>query len=117
MYKTKQYKRYAKCDNPDCPGVNGNNGGLSFPLPKRGRIIPTALLCPITLSPILTVAKSTHSKRMHKAYWWTAKGPCFTCKYFQSKALPCKPIKELKVEFATDELYGWTRDDLEDLKD
>jgi hypothetical protein len=62
----------------------------------------------------LTIAKAKSSKRMHKAYWWTSKGPCFACKYYQSKALPCQPIKELKREFAKDELYGWTREDLED---
>jgi len=86
-YKTSNYKRFAKCE--EC--------GLSYPLPKRGKISISALDCPLGKFPILII-----EKKNHKAYFWTDK-PCFTCTAIDN----CVPIKELIQEFTEMEVYGY----------
>ncbi len=62
IYKTNNYKRFAKCEI--C--------GLSYALPKRGSISNSALLCPTKRLPILIV-----EKKDQKAYLNLKKSPDF----------------------------------------
>ena len=78
-YKTNQYKRFAKCEG--C--------GTSYPLPKRGSLSNSALVCPSRKYPILIVKKNGS-----KAYFW-ADQPCFSCIEFDN----CVPVSELVEEF------------------
>ena len=87
IYKTNNYKRFAKCEI--C--------GLSYPLPKRGTINNSALICPRRDFPILII-----EKKDQKAYFW-ADGPCFRC----VESDKCKPIKELISEFTELKVYGY----------
>ena len=87
IYKTNNYKRFAKCEI--C--------GLSYPLPKRGTINNSALICPRRDFPILII-----EKKDQKAYFW-ADGPCFSC----VESDRCKPIKELISEFTELKVYGY----------
>ena len=79
IYKTKNYKRFAKCEI--C--------GLSYPLPKKGLINNSALLCPKSCCPILIIERPDQ-----KAYFWADK-PCFSCIHIDD----CIPLKELIKEF------------------
>jgi ssDNA-binding Zn-finger/Zn-ribbon topoisomerase 1 len=87
MYKTRSYKRFAKCDVCE----------ISYPLPKRGSISNSALVCPKTKFPILIV-----EKRNSKAYFWSDR-PCFTCTEMRN----CGPVKTLEEEFAALEVHGY----------
>jgi len=87
IYKTNNYKRFAKCEI--C--------GYSYPLPKRGSISNSAMLCPQKRVPILIV-----EKKDQKAYFW-ADCPCFTC----IKIDNCEQIKELIGEFEDLKVYGY----------
>lgn len=89
LYKTKSYKRFAKCESEEC--------NFSYPLPKAGKIENTTLLCPKIGIPILLVIK-TDSKN----YFWT-ESPCFTCREFSQ----CSPINELKAEFKELKVHGY----------
>lgn len=86
-YKTNSYKRFAKCE--EC--------GTSYPLPKRGSLEYSALVCPETQYPILIV-----NRKNQEAYFW-ADRPCFTCTKYDK----CQPIKELIAEFKELEVYGY----------
>ena len=86
-YKTNNYKRFAKCEI--C--------GLSYPLPKRGKINNSALICPHSGFPLLIIERPNQ-----KAYFWADK-PCFSCIGVDS----CQPIKELITEFKELEVYGY----------
>ena len=87
IYKTKNYKRFVKCD------ICGN----SYPLPKSGKISNSALLCPKKKLPILIVDKLNQ-----KAYFWTD-SPCFTCLNFDK----CNEVKGLVSEFKELKVYGY----------
>ena len=87
IYKTSNYKRFAKCEI--C--------GLSYPLPKRGTINNSALVCPQRDFPILII-----ERKDQKAYFW-ADAPCFSC----VESDRCKPIKELISEFTELKVYGY----------
>ena len=87
IYKTNNYKRFAKCEI--C--------GFSYPLPKRGSIEISALVCPEKNVPLLIV-----EKKDQKAYFW-ADQPCFGCVHVDS----CEPIKDLKLEFEELKVYGY----------
>jgi len=87
LYKTKQYKRFAKCDA--C--------GTSYPLPKAGKISNSMLICPLRNFPLLIVEKSNQ-----KAYFW-ADQPCFSCVNFDK----CQPVIDLVEEFEELEVYGY----------
>ena len=87
IFKTNNYKRFAKCEV--C--------GVSYPLPKRGKISNSALICPITRFPLLIIERPSQ-----KAYFWADK-PCFTCVAFDQ----CEPVKELVEEFKVLEVYGY----------
>ena len=87
IFKTSNYKRFAKCEI--C--------GFSYPLPKSGKISNSAMQCPDKRVPILIV-----EKKDHKAYFW-AEGPCFTC----INTDRCEPIKELIGEFEALKVYGY----------
>lgn len=87
IYKTNNYKRFAKCEI--C--------GFSYPLPKRGSISTSSLLCPERNVPLLIVEKSDN-----KAYFWSDT-PCFTCVNVDK----CKPILELEIEFKELKVYGY----------
>jgi len=87
IYKTSNYKRFAKCEI--C--------GYSYPLPKSGVISNSAMLCPQKRVPILIV-----EKKDRKAYFWTD-SPCFTC----IKADNCELINELIAEFEELKVYGY----------
>ncbi|MHA1149364.1 MAG: hypothetical protein ACTSR8_14100 [Promethearchaeota archaeon] len=89
IYKTKNYKRFAKCEICD----------ISYPLPKSGTIDNSALICPKSQFPILVIFKKNGSK---KAYFWADK-PCFTC----TESDRCTPIMELKQEFIEMQVYGY----------
>ncbi|MFX1277699.1 MAG: hypothetical protein ACFFAH_08120 [Promethearchaeota archaeon] len=87
IYKTSNYKRFAKCEI--C--------GFSYPLPKKGSISNSALLCPERKVPILIV-----EKHEQKVYFWTDQ-PCFTC----IKSDNCEKIKEIMDEFKELRVYGY----------
>lgn len=87
IFKTNNYKRFAKCET--C--------GLSYALPKRGSISNSVLLCPTKKLPILIIEKNDQ-----KAYFW-AEGPCFTCFAFDR----CVPVTDLINEFKDLEVYGY----------
>ena len=87
IYKTNNYKRFVKCEI--C--------GFSYPLPKRGTISNSALLCPEKHLPVLIV-----EKKDQKAYFW-ADRPCFTCISFDK----CPQVGDLITEFKELEVYGY----------
>ncbi|MFX1502082.1 MAG: hypothetical protein ACFFDH_14055 [Promethearchaeota archaeon] len=87
IFKTNNYKRFAKCET--C--------GLSYALPKRGLISNSALLCPRTKFPLLIIERPDQ-----KAYFWTDQ-PCFSCIKFDQ----CETVKELVNEFTELEVYGY----------
>ncbi len=87
MFKTNNYKRFAKCEICE----------MSYPLPKRGKISNSSLLCPREKVPILIV-----EKEKNKAYFWADK-PCFSCIDFDR----CKLIQELVSEFTELQVYGY----------
>ena len=87
MYKTKNYKRFVKCDI--C--------GLSYPLPKRGSISNSALLCPKSRFPLLIV-----DRKDQQAYFWTDQ-PCFSCVSYDK----CVRVKDLITEFKELSVYGY----------
>lgn len=89
IYKTNNYKRFAKCEVCE----------TSYALPKKGSIDNSALVCPQSGFPILIVHKKNGAE---KAYFWTDK-PCFTCTEFDR----CAPIKELQEEFTDMQVYGY----------
>lgn len=93
----------------NCPGYKENKP-VSFPLPKRGTIEITGLYCKLTECPILNVIP--RGKHVGKSFFWTNKGPCFTCKYYNSKSFQCQEVKTLREEYAANREYGWTKDDL-----
>ena len=87
IFKTNNYKRFAKCEI--C--------GLSYALPKRGTISNSALVCPIRELPILIIEKNDQ-----KAYFWVD-GPCFNCVDRDS----CHKVNELIQEFEELKVYGY----------
>jgi hypothetical protein len=87
IFKTKNYKRFAKCET--C--------GLSYALPKRGSISTSALICPRNKVPLLII-----DKKNQPAYFW-ADQPCFTCVEFDK----CRKIKQLVSEFKELRVYGY----------
>ncbi len=87
IFKTKNYKRFAKCEI--C--------GSSYPLPKRGSISNSALLCPLNKYPILIIERNNM-----RAYFWSDH-PCFSCTKYDG----CQPIKELITEFTELKVYGY----------
>ncbi|MEJ2249640.1 MAG: hypothetical protein P8Y97_08275 [Candidatus Lokiarchaeota archaeon] len=89
IYKTRNYKRFVKCEI--C--------GLSYPLPKRGSIENSALICPKKQVPILII-----EKKDSKAYFWGDK-PCFDCIHQDN----CEELKKLKLEFKELGVYGYGR--------
>ncbi len=87
IYKTSQYKRFAKCEG--C--------GPLYPLPRSGLLSNSILTCPLRRFPILIV-----SKKGTKAYFWSDQ-PCFSCTHFEK----CTPINELIEEFTELEVNGY----------
>lgn len=87
IYKTSNYKRFVKCDV--C--------GLSYALPKKGRISNSALECPKNLFPLLIIEHPNQ-----RAYFWTDQ-PCFSCIKFDQ----CKVIQSLIKEFKELSVYGY----------
>lgn len=87
FYKTKNYKRYVKCDH--CK--------IAYALPKKGSLSNSALKCPERNFPILLVDRDHQ-----KTYFWTDR-PCFTCRLIDN----CKPVKELIEEFEGLEVHGY----------
>ena len=87
VFKTNNYKRFVKCEA--C--------GLSYALPKRGKISNSALECPKSKFPLLIVERPDQ-----KAYFWSDQ-PCFTCIDFDR----CPIVKELTSEFEELEVYGY----------
>ncbi len=89
LHKSKNYKRYAKCE------ICGN----SYSLPKRGKISNSALICPLRRYPILIIEDQDK-----KAYFWSDI-PCFDCFTYDS----CKPVQELIEDFIEMEVYGYSK--------
>ena len=87
IYKTNNYKRFVKCDI--C--------GVSYPLPKRGKISNSALECPKNKFPLLIVERPNQT-----AYFWSDQ-PCFTCIDFDR----CPVVKDLIAEFKELQVYGY----------
>ena len=87
IFKTSNYKRFAKCEA--C--------GMSYSLPKSGYISNSAIICPRSKVPILII-----EKKDQKAYFW-ADQPCFSCIKFER----CDPVEELEAEFKELEVYGY----------
>ncbi len=87
IFKTNNYKRFVKCEI--C--------GMSYPLPKRGKISNSAFLCPRKNVPILIIEKPSQ-----KAYFW-ADMPCFTCVDTDN----CEKKQELISEFTELQVYGY----------
>ncbi|MFX1478043.1 MAG: hypothetical protein ACFFCI_07915 [Promethearchaeota archaeon] len=86
-YKTESYKRFAKCDI--C--------GMSYPLPKSGKLNNSALICPKKELPVLIVYKPNQ-----RAYFWTD-SPCFSCIKYDK----CEIVKDLTSEFTELQVYGY----------
>lgn len=87
IFKTSNYKRFVKCEA--C--------GMSYALPKRGKISNSAIQCPRSNVPVLIVEKP-----QQKAYFWSDQ-PCFGCIKFER----CDIIEELENEFKELEVYGY----------
>ncbi len=87
MYKTNNYKRFVKCDA--C--------GVSYPIPKKGKISNSALECPKGSFPLLIVERANQP-----AYFWSDQ-PCFTCIDFDK----CSKVKILVSEFKELQVYGY----------
>jgi ssDNA-binding Zn-finger/Zn-ribbon topoisomerase 1 len=87
IYKSKNYKRYVKCEV--C--------GISYPLPKRGSIMSSALECPKSGFPVLII-----DKKDNPAYFWSDQ-PCFNCIQYDN----CEIIKSLILEFKELKVYGY----------
>lgn len=87
IFKTNSYKRFMKCEA--C--------GISYVLPKRGKISNSAMQCPHGGFPVLIIERPNQ-----KAYFW-ADQPCFTCVRFDK----CGIIRELEEEFTELEVYGY----------
>ena len=87
IYKTKNYKRFVKCDV--C--------GISYALPKAGKIEGSGLRCPKSGFPILII-----QKKGQRCYFW-ADGPCFDC----IDASSCEPMNALIKEFEDLKVYGY----------
>jgi ssDNA-binding Zn-finger/Zn-ribbon topoisomerase 1 len=87
IFKTSNYKRFVKCEA--C--------GMSYALPKRGKISNSAIQCPKSNFPVLIVEKEGQ-----KAYFWVDQ-PCFSCISFDK----CEIVKELEEEFKELEVYGY----------
>ncbi|MFX1340529.1 MAG: hypothetical protein ACFFDK_18110 [Promethearchaeota archaeon] len=87
IYKTKNYKRFAKCEV--C--------GISYALPKRGSINNSAMICPKSKFPILII-----DRKNQPAYFWSDQ-PCFSCVQFDK----CENVKELISEFKELSVYGY----------
>lgn len=87
MYKTQNYKRFAKCEI--C--------GFSYALPKRGSLSNSALLCPRSNVPLLIVERQNQP-----AYFW-ADQPCFNCISYDK----CEFVKQLISEFKELRVYGY----------
>ena len=87
IYKTNNYKRFAKCEI--C--------GYSYPLPKRGMISNSSFICPERNVPLLIVEKADE-----KVYFWSD-GPCFAC----IKIDDCRPVNDLVSEFKELKVYGY----------
>lgn len=87
MHKTSTYKRYIKCDG--C--------GISYPMPKKGKVNNSALECPKTGFPVFYIERDSQ-----KAYFW-ADQPCFSCIQFDK----CSVIKDLISEFKELSVYGY----------
>ena len=94
IFKTKSYKRLIKCINEEC------DPATIYPVPQRGKLECTGLICPKHHLPILAVVPNVklhtgkYQQQRKKTYFWT-KGPCFTCKQ-QSK---CAQLLELQDEY------------------
>ena len=87
LFKTKNHKRFAKCDA--C--------GTSYPLPKRGVLVNSILTCPLRKFPILII-----ERKEQQAFFW-ADQPCFNCISFDK----CQPVKDLIKEFRELGVYGF----------
>ncbi|MFX1273624.1 MAG: hypothetical protein ACFFBP_13630 [Promethearchaeota archaeon] len=87
IYKTNQHKRFAKCEGCE----------TSYPLPKRGSLSISALICPLRSFPILIVDKQGNT-----SYFW-ADQPCFSCINYDN----CKPVNELIEEFIELEVHRY----------
>ncbi|MFX1356696.1 MAG: hypothetical protein ACFFA8_05365 [Promethearchaeota archaeon] len=87
VYKTNNYKRFVKCDVCE----------TSYPLPKRGKIINSALTCPKTSFPLLIIEKPHQ-----KPYFWSDQ-PCFSCIAYDK----CELVQELTNEFKNMKVYGY----------
>ena len=87
MYKTNSYKRFVKCDF--C--------GVSYPLPKRGKISNSALTCPKSDFPVLIVSLPNQ-----KSYFY-ADQPCFNCIQFDK----CEVVNMLVAEFKELKVNGY----------
>ena len=87
VYKTKNCKRFVKCEL--C--------GSSYALPKRGTLSNSALECPKSGFPIIIV-----DQKNQPAYFWSDQ-PCFNCTKYDS----CQPVKDLLLEFKELKVYGY----------
>jgi DNA topoisomerase I len=52
--RSRNFKRFVKCDNPDCQAPNGK-GAQTYPLPQRGEIVYEGVACPTCTSPRIQV--------------------------------------------------------------
>ncbi|MFX0010053.1 MAG: hypothetical protein ACFE9R_07045 [Candidatus Hermodarchaeota archaeon] len=86
-FKTSSYKRFVKCGG--C--------GVSYSLPKKGKLSNSALECPKSSFPLLIVERSNQP-----AYFWSDQ-PCFSCINYDH----CEVVKELVEEFKELKVYGY----------
>ena len=93
VHKTKSYKRFVKCINPEC-------GETGYGIPKRGSIESTGLVCPRSNVPLLAVVKYTKIpgrrfvKNPDKVYFYSDR-PCFACPDVDS----CEVRKEAELDY------------------
>lgn len=92
VFRTYTRKRCAKCINPDCD--------YGIPLPARGSIEETGLLCPkekmqiLAIIPHLRLKGGRYQAQESKIYFWVNR-PCFAC----PQRNQCKPWKEVSEDY------------------
>lgn len=94
IFRTASRKRYAKCVNEECPKE------YSFPLPSKGKIEVTGILCQkysvflLAIIPNLRLSKGRYVRQEKKTYFWTS-APCFTCR----EQSHCSQLNEAQEDY------------------
>lgn len=55
VVKSRNFKRFVKCDNPDCQGKGDRPGPQTYPLPQKGGIVHEGIVCDTCGAPRIKV--------------------------------------------------------------